>query len=437
MKRHCVFAVRLLIVLFVLTLSNFQYLKAQQVNWRGEKRDGHFHESGLLKLWPENGPEIFLKVEGLGIGHSSAIVVHNTIYVTGKTDTLDYLSAIDFKGKIRWKVPYGRSWHGAHPETYSTPTIDGNSVYVCSGSGELVCLNANSGEINWSVNVEKDFKSTRRHYGKAESPLIVDDNVICCPGGNITTVVAFNKKSGELVWKSKSMKTDPTWTSPVLYEYNEFKFILATTGEHVLALNPTTGDIIWIYQYLKPEWIERLDPNNVFKKWNNRGEIKLILTNTPIFKNDEIFICKGYNYPAVMLKLDPSGRSVTKKWVNHTLDTHHGGYVLVDGKIYGSTWINNANGNWACIDWETGEDNYDVKWQNKGSIIYADGMIYCYEEKRGYLALVKPNPEKFEVISSFKTEGSGMHWAHPSIFNGKLFVRHKDVLMVYNISENI
>jgi len=134
-----------------------------------------------------------------------------------------------------------------------------------------------------------------------------------------------------------------------------------------------------------------------------------------------------------MLKIDPSGDSVTEKWINNTLDTHHGGFVEVDGFIYGSNWVNNVNGNWVCLNWDTGEAQYEETWQNKGSIIYSDGMLYCYEEKRGNLALVNPNPEKFELISSFKTEGSGPHYAHPSIFDGNLFIRHQDMLMVYDI----
>ncbi len=422
-----------LIVLSVVFLSNTQGVKAQSVNWRGEKRDGHFQETGLLKQWPVNGPEKILRVESIGIGHSSAIVANNTIYVTGMEDSLDYLSAIDFKGKIKWKVPYGRSWTGSHPETYSTPTVEEDRIYINSGSGELVCLNAFNGEINWKVDVDKKFESTRKNWGQAESPLIVDDIVICTPCGEITTVVAFNKITGELAWKSKSLNIEPSWVSPVLYEHNNIRFILACTGKHLLAINPENGEFIWTYLYLNPDWIEAINPKNVFYNWHKKGTLSMVLTNTPIFKDDEIFISMGYNYPAVMLKLDPSGKSVSEKWINHTLDTHHGGYVLVDGKIYGSNWINNPNGNWACVDWETGEDFYNEKWQTKGSIIYADGMLYCYEEKRGNLALVKPNPKKFEVISFFKTEGNGMHWAHPSIFNGKLFIRHRNVLNVYNI----
>ena len=408
----------------------------QNANWRGEQRDGHFQGNGLLKKWPDNGPDRLLMVEGIGQGHSSAIMANNTIYVTGMIDTLDYLSAIDIESKIKWQVPYGRSWIASYPETYSTPTLEGDRIYAFSGSGQLACLNAQSGEINWTVNVDKDFESQRRNWGVAESPLIVDDKVICTPCGNKTTVVAFNKITGELEWKSESLHTEPSWTSPVLYEYGNFRFILAVTAEHLVAVDPETGDIIWTYLYIKPEWIKPLKKNNPYYKAYKNGLLISVLANTPIFKEDEIFISMGYNYPSVMLKIDPSGQSVTEKWINHTLDTHHGGFVKIGGNIYGSNWINNVNGNWVCLDWVTGETLYEETWRNKGSIIEADGMLYCYEEKSGHLALVKPNPEKFELVSSFKIEGNGGHWVHPSIFDGKLFIRHGDVLMAFNILEN-
>jgi len=141
-------------------------------------------------------------------------------------------------------VPYGRSWYESYPETYSTPTAEGNRIFVFSGSGELVCIDARKGNIIWKVNVVKEFESPRRNWGQSESPLIVDDKVICTPCGDKTTVVAYYKKTGELAWKSESLHTEPSWTSPVLYEYEELRFILAVTSEHLVAVDPKTGSFI-------------------------------------------------------------------------------------------------------------------------------------------------------------------------------------------------
>ena len=392
----------------------------QVTQWRGEKRDGYYKESGLLKSWPENGPELILKVEKLGKGYSSPVVANQTIYVTGMIDTLDYLSAIDFQGNIKWQVPYGRSWSKSFPDTRSTPTIEGDRVYVVGGVGRLVCIDANSGKEKWAVNVDKDYKAEWHNWGVSESPLIVDDKVICSPGGKETSIVAFDKMTGKLIWKSTSIGGLRVYVSPTIYEYKNFRFILAATSTDLVALKPATGEVAWTYKYYQKD------------KWDDA--IGLIWTNTPLFKNDEIFLSMGYDYQCVMLKMDPSGTSVSEKWTGKVLDNHHGGVLSKGDYIYGSNWINNGKGKWVCLKWDTGEVRYETDWNNKGSIVSADGLFYVYEEKAGNVGLVNPNPEKWDVISSFKvTNGTGPHWAHPFIKDGKMYLRHGEVLMVYNI----
>jgi hypothetical protein len=138
-----------------------------------------------------------------------------------------------------------------------------------------------------------------------------------------------------------------------------------------------------------------------------------------------------------MFELSPDGSEISLIWKQPVLDTQHGGVLLLEGYIYGSTWISNGQGNWACIDWETGEIMYDKEWYNKGSIISADGKLIVYEEKQGYVGLVNPNPEDFHVISSFRhKQGSGPHWAHPSIKDGVLYIRHGETLTAYRIGRH-
>ena len=92
----------------------------------------------------------------------------------------------------------------------------------------------------------------------------------------------------------------------------------------------------------------------------------------------------------MLFSISADGKSISLKWKNNVLDTHHGGLVLLDGTIYGSTMLDNTRGNWASVNWETGETNWEEEWFTKGSIISADGMLYLYEEKNGNVALVKP-----------------------------------------------
>lgn len=392
---------------------------AQPIQWRGPQRDGKFTETGLLKKWPDAGPQLLMKVEGIGKGYSSVVATDQYLFATGMIDTLDYLSCITSDGNIKWKVPYGRSWVKSFPETRSTPTIEGDRIYVVSGIGELVCLNVTDGSIKWKVNVDKDYKSEWHIWGVSESPLIVDDKVICTPGGNQTSVVAFDKMTGKLLWQSESVGGPRSYVSPIIYEYKQFRYILAATGTHLMAVEPASGKVVWSFKYYDGT------------KWDQPG---LIWANTPAYKGRDIFISKGYDYRNVMVQMSEDGLSASEKWSNMTLDNHHHGLIEKDGYIYGSNWQSNSKGKWVCMKWETGEVEFESDWINKGALVYADGMFYAMEEKSGTVGLVYPKPDSFEVVSSFKLNGgTGPYWSHPFIANGKMYLRHGDVLFVYNI----
>jgi len=404
------------ILLIIFVSSSY----AQLVQWRGPNRDGHFSETGLLKEWPENGPEILLEAEDIGKGWSSPILVGDMIYVTGMKDTLDYLTALDLQGNVKWQVPYGRSWNQSFPDTRSTPVFEDNRIYVQSGTGEVSCINRENGETIWKVDVDESFDGEYHLWGNSETPLIVDDKVICSPGGSETSVVALNKMTGETVWKTNSLGGPRAYVSATIYEYKDFRYILAVIGTHILAIQPENGELAWSYKYYNPDL------------WDQTG---LIWTNTPVFKDDEIFLTMGYDYYAVMLKMDSTGTSVSEKFIDRTLDNHHHGVILHDGHLYGSNWYNNKQGRWVCMVWDTGEIKYVDDWDSKGALVMADGMLYAYNE-RGSVGLVKPDPNGFDVVSQFRiTKGAGPHWAHPFIADGKLLMRHGEVLFVYDIKE--
>ena len=398
----------------------FLNLFAQPVQWRGPNRDGYFTETGLLKVWPENGPEQILEVEKIGKGWSSPVEVDGMIYTTGMIDTLDYLTAINPDGSFKWQVAYGRSWNKSFPDTRSTPVIESDRIYVQSGTGQVSCINKETGDAIWEVDVDKNFEGEYHIWGNSETVLICDDKIIVSPGGKETSVVALNKMTGEEVWQTKSLGGPRAYASATIYEWNGLRYILAVIGTDLMAIVPETGEIAWSYRYWNPS------------HWDQDG---LIWTNTPVFKDNAIFLTMGYDYPAVMLEMDSTGTSVKEKFVDHTFDNHHHGVILNDGYLYGSNWLDNKRGKWICMKWDTGEIKYVADWDTKGSMVMADGLLYCYNE-RGNVGLVKPDPDGFDVISEFRIrKGAGPHWAHPFIADGKLFMRHGDVLMVFDIKE--
>ncbi|WP_372751390.1 PQQ-binding-like beta-propeller repeat protein [Labilibaculum sp.] len=411
---------QLLLVSIVLICTMTQCTNKQtKSEWRGPNRTGVYAETGLQKEWPAGGPKLLWHLDSIPTGYSSVVIANNSIYLTGLRDSMDYVLALDMQGKIKWQVPYGRGWDQSFTDSRCTPTVEGDRIYLSSGRGDLACVNALSGEIFWQVKANEKFKGEYGRWGISESLLLWDDLVFYTPCGEKTTMVGLNKMTGETVWKSKSIHDKPAYVSPLLIERNGKQQIVTVTEKNAIGVNPSNGNIDWQFDY----------GSYAAGQWKAN-----INTNTPLYKDGKIFITNGYDHHSVMLDVSEDASSVELSYVDSLLDIHHGGAVLVDGYIYGSNWEHNRMGRWVCLEWETGKAMYETEWKNKGSIIAAEGMLYCCDEKDGNIALVKADPNQFKVISSFKIPyGKGPYWAHMVIYDGVLYVRHAKAVMAYSI----
>lgn len=395
-----------------------------QHGWRGPYRNGFYPDTKLLKKWNESGPKQLWESLDIGKGHSSPVIVNNHLYITGMNEDEDkeIFSAYTLDGKKEYVIEYGSPWNGSFPETRTTPTIVGDKAYVISGMGEVVCINIDKGEIVWTVDGGTKFEQKTGRWGISQSPLVYENKVIFSPGGDQTIMVALNAQNGETIWKTKGIGEICNYVSSLLINYNGKKEIVSITGNNVIGVDAENGELLWSYG----DWGQAALDHG----WEK------ISPNTPLYKDGKIFVCNGYNLNSFLLQLSDDGKSVSVSWENEDMDTHIGGFVLVNNVIYGSNWLNNAKGNWVAVDWDTGKTLYETTWEDKGkgSIITADNMLYCYDEKKGYVGLVPANPEKFEVVSEFNiTKGEGPFWAHPVIDNGVLYIRHGNALMAYAI----
>jgi outer membrane protein assembly factor BamB len=413
------------ILIMLIAFVFIGHIQAQNPSqWRGEHRNGSYSEENLMKRWPENGPKKLWSVEGIGTGYSSATGTDSLVFITGLLDTLDVLTAIDLEGNVQWKTEYGNGWVNSFPGTRATPTYENGKVYIISSTGEIVCINAKNGEIIWKVNGYEKFEGYWTLWGVNESPLIVDDKIIYTPGGMETTIVALDKNTGETLWRSTSLRDSTAYVSPLLINYGGKQIITSILANYFFGVDAKNGELLWKYKYFDLKWRQ------------THHYSPIININTPIYHDGQIFITKGYDHKAAMFSLANEGNDIELMWTDTIFDVHLGGAVFKDNYLYGSNWIHNRAGNWCCLDWKTGEIMYEKDWINKGSIILADDLLYCYEEKEGTVAIVEPTPEDFKVISSFKiSEGKGPHWAHPAIHNGILYIRHGEVLMAYDIRQ--
>jgi outer membrane protein assembly factor BamB len=407
-----------LFIPFLFIFSNF--ISAQDIlEWRGIDRTGYFPSTDLLDEWPEDGPELLLEVDHLPKSYSSVVVKDQIMYTTGIVDSTEILTALYMDGSIKWSTVYGKAWDQSFPNARCTPTIEGGLAYVISGRGDVACIGIWDGEIKWSFDGYADFHGRSGTWGVAESPLIVDDKVIYTPGGDQTSMVAVDKKSGKVIWQSESMEERTAYTSPVYIERDSYKMIITVLANHVICVNAEDGSLLWKYNYL------------AIDAPSSGGDINPV---TPIVVGNDVFVTSGYNHIGIMLHMSDDFSSVKLKWKTSDLDVHHGGVVEMDGYLYAANYTSIVDGNWTCLDWDTGEVQFEENWKGKGSIIASDGKLICYDERRGHVGLVDLTPKEFVVKSSFRVaQGRGPHWSHPTIFGDKLFIRHGEALVVYGI----
>ena len=321
------------------------------------------------------------------------------------------LTCLDLAGRTQWQRPYGPEWTRNYQGARHPPTVDGQSVYVVSGMGVLTAFDTGTGKKRWSVDLMQRFGAKLLGFGFTESVLIDNDRLICSPGAPEASIVALDKTTGNTLWTSKGLGDQYGYCAALLVDHGGQRLTVTMTADAIVGIETATGRVLWRHPYRN----------------QHAGH-----HNTPIYHDGRIFATSGYGEGGVMLKLSDDAGSVEVEWTNRRMDPHYGGVVLLDGHLYGST---HKTGRWVCLEWRTGRLGYEVKGLGKGSIAAADGMLYCYGEN-GVVALVRPNPERFDVVSSFRiTRGTGQHWAHPVICGGRLHVRHGDTLMAYDLTD--
>lgn len=399
-------------------LTFFAFIACQQSGevsqWRGPQRNGIYPDKGLLNKWPEKGPGLLWYFEGLGAGHSSAGFSKDKLFVLGMIDPTGILYAFDLSGNLSWKKEYGKEWYKSYGGPRSTPTVVGNMVYFESGVGVVYCYDANIGEKKWSVDLLTKFDAKNVEWGKAESLLLDGNRIYCTPGGVKNNIVALDRFTGETIWTSPGNGQAAAYNSPILVRHNPARagLIVTLTSESIVGLDSETGQLYW-----------QVPLTMEYK--NN--------PNTPVYSDGRIYAVGDQEKPnsgLVCLKLSEDGKKVNEEWRNQEFTSFMGGIIVKDGFIYGSKIGKKA---WYCIDAKSGKIQYVFKNLGHGAVIFADGGFYCYGED-GTFSLATADPAAFNVVNSFKiTKGTDQHWAHPVIHEGRLYIRHGNTLMAYNI----
>jgi len=376
--------------------------------WIGTYRDGKSRERGLLKRWPEGGPRLLWKASGLGEGYSSPSIVRDTVYITGAVNGKLVLLALRLKdGSIKWQREHGPAWTRSYPGARSTPTVAYKRVYLLSGPGLLRCYEAGTGEPVWRRSMA-EFGGRPGGWGYSESVLLIGDKAFVTPGGR-ECVAALDARTGKTIWTGPGNGGGAQYSSCIGVMFQGIPMIINGTRAGLFAADARTGRTLW---------------TNPFAR-NNTANCP-----TPVYADGYVFWAVGYGKGGICLKLRKTGNGVTAKtvWTTKDMVCHHGGYIIDNGCIYG----NNGNG-WACLDLRTGRVLWKARSVGKGSLCYADGMLYLFGENGGRATLVEANPRKFVQRGTLRVKGHGPSWAHPVVAEGRLFLRYAENLYCFDV----
>ena len=373
--------------------------------WRGPNRDGKSPDKGLLKSWPDGGPKKLWQLAGIGKGFSSVSLGGGMIYTAGHKDKKFQVTAVDMAGKVVWSKGVTAATPKGPKGSRSTPTYDNGNLYVEAGTGAVGCYDAKTGAEKWTRKFS-EFGNRGPGWAFSESILIAGKLAIVTPGSKTVFMVALDKTTGKTVWKTSDYDY-AHYASPIYVMHGKIPMIINAGRYGLIGVHAETGKVLW---------------TNSFAAKN------IANCPTPVYSDGYVFWAAGYGKGGICLKISKSGNKASIVYKTPDMVCHHGGFVLVDGYIYG----NHSNG-WSCLEFKTGKKQWSEKGVGKGSMCYADGMLYLFGERGGKAALVEASPKGLKITGEVSVKGSGPSWAHPVVAGGRLYLRYDDNLYCFDV----
>jgi outer membrane protein assembly factor BamB len=439
-RTHFLIACNRAIAIIVFAGSHAPAFAADWPQWRGPERTGISKETGLLQQWPEKGPPLAWTYRDAGLGFSSFAVVGDKLYTLGTRGDDEIVIALDAtSGKELWTARIGpiftfpQNEFGDGPR--GTPTIDGQHLYAIGGQGILICLDlAQKGKEVWRKDFIKDLGGQMMtKWGYSESPLVDGELLVCAPGSKEGAIAAFNKKTGQLVWRSKELPYKATYGSAVaanlhgVRQYIHTSFVGDKKGALVAGLAAKDGKLLWSAPIFEGDSYSASATPLVVNNTIYVTTLSETVTGCHLFEVSPDFTVKDL-YP---------------KKVHRNLKNNHGGVVLVGASIYGHS----EGLGWVCQDLKTGKINWDERNAlegGSGSIIAAGERLYLYSDE-GEAVLLEANPKEWAEHGRFKipersklqkmraTSHSSKPWTHPTVAGGRLFLRDHELIFCFDV----
>jgi outer membrane protein assembly factor BamB len=438
----------ILLTAVVLSLCIQNVCAQEWPQYLGPNRNSTSPQKGILRTWPASGPEVLWTVN-VGPGYGGPVISGGKVYLLDRDDkTGDIMRCLDFKtGKELWKFSYDAPGSVMFPGSRSVPSVDGNYVYSCGHNGDLYCINIKTQKPVWNKNIWTDFGGTKLPiWAITQCPLIYGNMVIVSSQAPEVGVVAYDKLTGKIVWKTAYLGNE-SYASPSIVKIDGKDHIaivvsstnpvghreLPQTSGSIVGIEPLTGKILWEYK----DWLCHISVPSAVDAGNNR-----------------VLVAGGYEHGVVMLKIEKSGDGykVTELFKHNEFGDHTKPPLLYNGYFYAQFTTNSRREGLVCMDMDG-----KVLWKtmreplfDKGSMILADGLILATDGKNG-LYLIEPSPAGYkalataEVLKPVENPASQtpnpragyapQNWAPIALADGKLLVRDQSRLMCVKVAK--
>ncbi|MCS6976621.1 MAG: PQQ-like beta-propeller repeat protein [Gemmatales bacterium] len=380
--------------------------------WLGPNRDGSTSET--VEPWKEP-PKVLWRVN-VGEGHGGPVVYGDRVYLHYKVDgeEKEEVLCLDAnEGKVIWRQTYERppfsNIYGNGPR--STPLADLDHLYTVSPSGLLICWDRRKGEEKWRVNFLEQFQAKNLFFGVSTSPVLDGQRLIVMVGGPEASLVAFDKDTGGVLWKSGSEPA--SYSSPIISRFSGRRVGFCLTQQGLVAFDPESGQRHWKFAF-----VDRLNESST----------------TPVRFGNAVFV-SSVTAGSLALRLRDDGDKIAQEqlWKNG-LTSYFATPVVVGDYLYGVfvSGIVNPTATLHCLEGPTGKSLWTRP--NVGTyhatLIRAGNRLLLLEEG-GILILIEPDPQKYRELCRAKV--CGQTWAHPALSNGKLYVRDRKELLCVSL----
>jgi len=384
--------------------------------WRGQERNGLSKDTGLLKQWPPSGPQQTWSISSLGEGYGSISIRGDRIYTQGTSGSASVVFCLNrADGKTVWSAALGPKLNeGRGNGPRSTPTVDDDRVYALTENGDLACLRARDGSPVWRKNILKEFGGSNPGWLISESPLVDGNRLIVTPGGSGAGLVALDKMTGKEIWRAKDVSEEAGYSSAIAADVGGVRTIMNFTSRAAVGVRASDGKLMWRHS----------SPAN-----------RTANCTTPVFADNKVFFTSDYGTGAALLGLSAQNGEVKAQEIYFTKEmrNHHGGVVLVNGYLYGFT----GSSGLTCIEFATGKRMWANRSVGKGSLAYADGMLYLFSENNT-VGLAEATPKEYVEKGRFSVPDQGWpSWAHPVVAGGKLYIRNQETLTSYDVKARV